>query len=266
MKKIFLTALLSATLASNSVFAESDDSVHVPSSPYLSTVYSVTENKEEIRLTNSLTKGKSRAATLIDERIKSLTSNISAVSENTKLTTEQKTTLTEQLSSNITKLTTLKSSIASSSDATSTKMLVDSIFKDFRVYGIVIPKVRIESRIYQLKNHSETLSQSFVKIQTKIDESKSKGRDVSAWQKGLDDAKVLVAQNMFKLDELLKKTATLTPLSYGTTSKSVIDSVNKDIKLISKDFNTVIGKVRKPYNMKKISPYTSTSTPTSSSR
>lgn len=265
MKKILLTVLMSSALATNYVLAESGDSVHVPSSPYFSTVYSVMENKEEVRVSGNQTKGKYRANSLIEERIKALSSNVSAIADNKKLTTEQKSLLTTQLTTSSANLTALKNSIASSTDATSTKLLIDSIFKDFRIYGIVIPKVRIESRIYQLKNHTETLSQTFSKIQTKIDESEAQGRDVSLWQKGLDDAKVLVAGEMFKLDDLLKKTATLTPQSYGTTSKEVIDSVNRDLKLISKELNTVVGKVRKPYNLKKVSTSTTVSA-TSSSR
>ncbi len=254
MKKIILSTLLfSTTIITSSAFAMSEDSVHIPSAPYLSTVYTVTENKEEVPVTrNTITKAKYRAEKLISERIKSLNSNASAITDSKNLTNEQKATLSTYITGNITQLTELKSSIGSSTDATSTKLLIDSIFKDFRIYGIVIPKVRLDSRIYQLKKHADTLSLSFSKVQTKIDESKLRGKDITSWQKGLDEAKMLVAQDMFKLDELLKKTTSLTPANYGTTSKAVIDEVNREIKVISRDFNTVVNKVRKPYNLKNI--------------
>jgi hypothetical protein len=259
-KKLLLTSLVASCLLTTHAFAESDDAVRVPAAPNLSLVSSVTENREEIKITNNLTKGKQRASNLIDERIKVLSNNIRAVGDNKNLTTEQKAILTGSLASTTLELTKLKTMIASSTDATSTKILIESIFKDFRVYGIVIPRERLDARIYQLKNHSSTLSSAFSKLQTKIDDNKGKGNDTTSWQKGLDDAKVLIAQDMFKLDELLKKTATLTPAHYGTTSKAIIDSINKDIKLVAKDFNTIVSKVRKPYSMKKLHSF-ATSTP-----
>lgn len=260
MKKLLITTLLSTFAVTTSAFAQSNDSVYVPPSPNLSVVHSVIENREDVKVqSGSLSRAKRRAEVLIDERIRALTSNKTAVTENKKLTAEQKATLNATLSTNVTNLTTLKAAIASSTDATSTKALIDSIFKDFRIYAIVIPQVRLDARIYQLKNHATTLSETFAKLQVKIDEQKAKGNDTTTWQKGLEDAKMLVAQDMYKLDELLKVTATLTPASYGTTSKAVIDSVNKEIKVVAKDFNTIVSKVRKPYRLPKL-PVTTTST------
>ncbi len=250
MKKIFITSLLTAAITVPVIFAE--ENINVPFSPVLSSVTPVTESLDSVNSFNvRKTQTKERATVLINERIQALHGNKTAIEKNNKLTEEQKTLLVTSLTTNVASLTTLKASIASSTDATTTKALSESIFKDYRIYGIVIPKVRLESRIYQLKNHTTTLSERFIKIQTKIDEHKAKGNDVTAWQKNLDDAKALVAQNMFKLDELLKKTATLTPASYGTTSKAIIDSVSSDMRAISKDLNTVVSKVRKPEISKK---------------
>jgi hypothetical protein len=250
MKKILITSLLTAAITVPVVFAE--ENINVPFSPVLSSVTPVTESVDPVNSLNARKiQTKERAAVLINERVQALQGNKTAIEKNNKLTVEQKTLLIASLTTTIANLTTLKASVASSTDATTTKALTESIFKDHRIYGIVIPKVRLESRIYQLKNHTTTLSERFTKIQTKIDEHKAKGNDIMAWQKNLDDAKALVAQNMFKLDELLKKTAALTPASYGTTSKTIIDSVSSDMRVISKDLNTVVSKVRKPEISKK---------------
>lgn len=262
MKKLIITTLLVTTAMTSGVLAESNDSVHIPAAPNLSSVYSVTENTENVKVyKGSEKRTKERGDRLVEERIRALTSNSESISENKKLTAEQKALLVGILSTNSTNLTQHKVAFSTTTDASTTKAYIESIYKDFRIFGIVIPKVRLEARIYQLKGHATTLSETFAKLQTKIDEQKAKGNDTSSWQKGLDEAKMLVAQNMFTLDELLKKTATLTPSSYGTTSKAIIESVNKDIKLISKDFNTVVSKVRKPYSMKKLPPVTASSTP-----
>lgn len=262
MKKILITTLVSSIALTTSAFADTN-TIYVPQAPAFSSVYHVSENKEDIKVAYNEAKAKKRASKIIDERIKSLESNSDAIAKNKKLTSEQKNVLITTLQSEITKLTALSVSVASSTSATTTKILIDSVFSDYRIYGIVIPKVRLEVRIYQLKNHAVTLSETFSKLQAKIDEQKAKGNDVTSWQKGLDEAKVLVAQDMFKLDELLKKTATLTPASYGTTSKAVIESVGSDIKIITKDFNTIVSKVRAPAKMKKATSVTSAATSTS---
>lgn len=250
MKKILIAGIIASFVFTPTAFAETD--IPVPVAPTLSSVSVTLEKEENIPVTPKKEEvAKKRANKLIDERIKALQENKSAIESNKKLTQDQKTTLSAALLVNINNLGALKSTISSSTDATTTKSLIESIFKEYRIYAIVIPKARLESRVYQLKNHSNTLSEVFSKMQIRIDENKAKGNDVTSWQKGLDDAKVIVAQDMFKLEELLKKTQTLTPASYGTTSKAVIESVNQEIKAVSKDFNSVVGKVRKPEVMKK---------------
>ena len=241
--------------------------VSIPSAPEISRVDSVNERMDSF-FSSSLTRLQYRGNQLIKERVNSLNANMQAVAANGTLTAEQKATLTGILSSNVTGLTALKASIASSTDASSTKVLVNSIFTNFRIYGIVIPQVRLDKRVFDLQNHSQKLSDLFVKVQAKIDEAKTKGKDVTVWQKNLDDSKVLVATDMSKLAGLLPKIATLTPATYGTTSKALIDSVNADLKSIAKDFNGIAKNLHRPSYLGNGSttpvtpPVTSTSTAT----
>ena len=219
--------------------------ISIPYAPEISRIESVNERADSFysRFTSRV---QSRASALIKERINSLNANSQAINASKTLTTEQKTALTTILSTNVTGLTALKASIASSTNATTTKALTDSIFTNFRIYGIVIPQVRLEKRVFDLQNHSQKLSDLFVKVQTNINDANAKGRNVTVWQKNLDDAKVLVANDMAKLASLLPKLATLTPATYGTTSKTIIESVNLDLKNVSKDFNSIAKTLRRP--------------------
>jgi cytochrome b involved in lipid metabolism len=241
--------------------------VSIPSAPEISRVDSVNERMDSF-LSNSLTRLQYRGNQLIKERLNTLNANSQAITANKTLTDAQKATLTSILSTNVAGLTALKTSIASSTDASSTKVLVNSIFTNFRIYGIVIPQVRLDKRVFDLQNHSQKLSELFVKVQAKIDEAKTKGKDVTVWQKNLDDSKVLVATDMSKLAGLLPKIATLTPATYGTTSKAIIDSVNTDLKSIAKDFNGIAKNLHRPSYLGNGSttpvtpPVTSTSTAT----
>lgn len=234
------------------------DDIKTPSVGEVSSVNLTNEQPQSLHM-STLSRMKYRAAELIRERINSLNANAKAVTLNKNLTTEQKNTLTTIVSTNISGLTTLGVTIASSTDATSTKALVNSIYTNFRIYGIVIPQIRLEKRIYDLQNHSVRLSDTFLKVQTKINDYKGKGKDVTVWQKNLDDAKILVANDMNTLANVLTKVKSLTPSDYGTTSKMVFSAATTDIKNVAKDFNSIAKNLNKPKKLK-ASGGTSTST------
>lgn len=252
MKKILLPTIFASLLLSTaSVFAEVSSDVVLPTTPSITSVAPVSEFMPTIKV-EKLDKMKARGAQLIKERINSLNANAQAVAASKGLTVEQKAAFATFFSGKIAELTALGVKIAQGADATTTKPLVNSIFTDFRIYAIVLPQVRLEKRIYELQNHVVKLTETFTKVQTKIDEQKAKGKDVTVWQKGLDDAKTLVTTDTQKLSTLFTQISALKPSDYGTSSKAVIDSVNKGVKEVAKDFNSIGRKVRRPEILHKV--------------
>lgn len=253
MKKNILSILaLGAALSGSVAFAEVIDttaSITIPTSPSVSLVSSVRE-KAEVMTTQTLARIKARGAQLIRERIEALISTGKVIDQSKTLTTAQKATLNATIATNITGLTTLGTSISAGTEASSTKVLVASIYSTFRIYGIVIPQIRLEKRIYDMQNYSTRLSDIFVKVQTHIDQAKTKGKDVTVWQKSLDDAKVLVATDMNTLSGLLVKASALKPTDYGTSSKATIDQLNVGIKAVAKDFNSIGKTIHASLSMK----------------
>jgi hypothetical protein len=267
MKKIIVSSvLLGALMSTSSVFAEEtavptlyaapvavsavtttavNADVVVPVTPEVTSVYPVLEKVETLKVV-SIDKMKARGAQLLKERINSLNVNAEAIAKSKALTAEQKSAFAGFFTGKILELNTLGGKIASSTDATSTKALVSSIFTDHRIYGVLIPQIRLEKRLYELQAHSVKLNDTFVKVQARITEFKNKGKDVTVWQKNLDDAKVLVATDTTKIQNLLVQINALQPSSYGTTSKSVIESVNKGTKAIANDFQSINRKVMRP--------------------
>lgn len=252
MKKTIISALsLGIIFSVSSVFAGNDEDVRLPASPEINSVSIVSEPLEKSSTSSSLTRIKSRGAQLIRERINSLESNKKVIDASKTLTIDQKTSLSTIITTNISGLSALNISIASSTDATSTKAFVSSIFTNFRIYGIVLPKIRLERRIFDLQNHSVKLSEAFVKVQTKIDEQKVKGKDVAEWQKLLDDSKVTVALDMNILNLAFTRVNALTAADYGTTSAMIIATTNTELKKVSKDFNGIMRTLHKPAHLKK---------------
>lgn len=274
MKKVFISTLaLGFALSGVSVFAEEAGIVPVPTlyqAPVASIAATMTTSAEvfiptisvpssvspltersEVIGAKSLVRVQARGAQLIKERVHSLTSNASSVSES-KLTAEQKLVFATFFSGKVADLTALGAKIAAGTDASSTKLLVASIFTDFRIYGIVIPQIRLEKRIYDLQNHIAKLTATFTSVQAKIDEQKAKGKDVTAWQKGLDGAKLLVTTDSVKLPALLSQISALKPADYGTTSKATIVSVNTGVRMIAKDLQSINRMMRRPQILHKM--------------
>ena len=249
MKKVFLSGfLVSVALSSSLVFAESTltSDVVIPSAPTVTTVPPVTENRELMRSTN-LVNIKARGIQLIDARINSLKANAVLVANSSGLTPEQKTAYASFFEVKISDLhVTRRNAITNATDVITAKALVSSIFTDLRIYGVVIPQIRLQKRMYELQNHGTKLNETFVKVQAKIDEWKAKGKDVTVWQKNLDDAKTLVVTDNQKLANLLISINNLKPSDYGTVSKTANESANKDIKSIASDFNSIRRKVMRP--------------------
>lgn len=267
MKKVIISSVVvGLVLSATSVFAESGApvptlyampvgisapplsvtrDVELPTTPEVSYVSSNVEKIEELRF-STVAKLKARGLQLIKERINSLNANAQPIANSKALTAKQKAAFASFFTTKINDLNAVGAKIASSTDATTTRSLVSSIFTDFRIYGVLLPQLRIEKRLYELQNHAGKVTESFVKVQARIDEFKAKGKDVTVWQKNLDESKTLVATDTQKLSNLLTKINALQPSDYGTTSKATIESVNKDMRLIARDFQSLNRKVKRP--------------------
>lgn len=246
MKKTVLSCfLVSMAFSSVSVFAETkSNEFSIPNTPIISHMNREYERSEKIATTTPIAKIQAYGKRIIQERIRALDLNRKEIEKNKTLTTLQKNTLTTQLTTNSTALVALGNTIASSTDVTSTKVLVESVFTQYRIFGIVIPKVRIEKRIYDLQNHVTKIQTTFTKVEAKIAEWKGKGKDITVLQNNLNNAKAMVATSTIQLTLLLAQAQTLTPSSFGTSSQSTIDSIQVSLKKISKDFNRVSSMLR----------------------
>jgi hypothetical protein len=241
------------------VFAE--ETITTPSVPEISTVVATTEKAETVK-ENRISKLKARGTALIQERAKSLSKERDVITKS-KLTDAQKKTLTDIIDQQIANLTSLKVTLDGATDATSTRRLVESVFSEYRIYGIIIPQVHLEKRIFDLQNHiTKITNEVFPKVQTAIDTQKAKGKDVTVWQTGLDKAKTTVSSDTATLAALLTKVQALKPADYGTSSKAIIESANTDIKTVSKDLRTINALIKSPRYMKNVTSTTTQATTT----
>lgn len=234
-KLIYITIITSLGLP---LFASADmrDDAFFRKEPAITTVSYLNENEHEMwGKRDVLSTLKSRGERLIKERISTLQSNKTVITGSKTLLDAQKASLTSRIDANIASLTTLSLAIGSSTDATSTKALIESVYSKFRIYGIVIPQLRLEKRIYDAQNYIAELPTLFARVEEKIKAAKEKGQDTAVWEKNLADAKAKMATNSATLADIFKKVDALTPAEYGTSSKLTIDAANTALKSVMQD-------------------------------
>jgi hypothetical protein len=93
------------------------------------------------RLSSIISKGSAE----IDRRLSTLNSLSPEISASTKLSSADKTTLTNEVTTELSGLTTLKATLAACNTISCAHTSAQSIFTDYRVYALIVPKVEIMS-------------------------------------------------------------------------------------------------------------------------
>ncbi|MCX6713722.1 MAG: hypothetical protein NTV48_01300 [Candidatus Vogelbacteria bacterium] len=231
MKKIILS-LLVVSLFSVGQIALAEDASGVPGMPEVVVPQVVNEVvpaslDKEVRLD----KIKNLGAKLIADRVNELNKLESKIlKEKKNNTVSSSSPLVTDIEAQKTGLIALGVSIKAGTVASSTKALVKTIYTDYRIFAVFIPKIHYLRAIETLKNHIANLTERFVKVQTNIDAAKVKGQDVTVRQANLDKAKITLAEVGTSLATLQIKAEGLKPADYPTASKTVLAELKAGIK------------------------------------
>jgi len=120
-----------------------------------------------------------RSDSLIANRITSLNSELTRVQNDTKMNITEKSTLTNQISTMITGLTTLKTKIDADTTAEAAFADAKQIFSNYRVYAVAEPKTRITVVINNLETLTAQLQSVIPQFQKLLTNLQSQGKDTS---------------------------------------------------------------------------------------
>lgn len=233
--KIYITALIMLSLmgTTNIAFAEGQSALEQPAAPSVSVSVPVTSEVVPNALKNEkqLKKLKNQGARMISERINSL-NRLSKLVKKSKLTEAQKNSLLISINDQVASLTDLGVKIKADTAIETARNDVKSIYENYRIYSIFIPKIKLTISLYNQQNHIEKLNGYFSKVQEKINQAKAKGKDTAARQKSLDDSKAMIPTISAKINQTLAAVTALKPGDYPTTSKKVINDANKSLREI----------------------------------
>jgi hypothetical protein len=114
------------------------------------------ERKTERQITTVVLR-KENAKKEIERRLASLNNLLIKIGNMTKLTAEQKTTLTQQVQEQITNLTALKTKIEAETDPTKLVEERKSIIDNYRIFALFMPKINILAQADKILNLVELM-------------------------------------------------------------------------------------------------------------
>lgn len=152
----------------------------------------------------------------INRRLSSLDGLTSKINAATKLTVSDKTTLANEVSSELTGLTALKTKLDAETTLSGAKADAQSIYTDYRVYALVTPKVWLVKTADDQQVVETKLTALAAKLQARITIAQNAGKNVMALQTQLNDltAKTQAAQAISSAIET--KVISLQPGDYNT--------------------------------------------------
>ncbi len=227
-----------------------------------STVKSSTKKTHEASTKNTGSKAKINqskkvgdANTAIDKRVKDLNDLVSRVSEMKNVSSAEQTSISNSIQSEITNLNNLKTKIEADTDPASLKEDIKSITADTRIYALVIPKDRILAASDKATTVINMLNAMGSKLQTRITDVQTSGKDVVALNSALADFNAKLAEATSLNGSIASAISTLTP---DQGNKTVLDSnnlalktakqnvakIDSDLASARKDVKTIMGKVK----------------------
>ena len=170
----------------------------------------------------------SRGAKEITRRLTYLNNLLTQINNATHLTASDKAALTSEINNEIAGLTALQSTLAAQTSLPGAKANVQSMITDYRVFALIIPKVRMIIYADNQQNNEAKLSTLAGKLETRIAAAKTAGTDVTSLQTKLDDMKSKISAAQALSSGVETGVLGITPDQYNA-NKSILAPYHADL-------------------------------------
>jgi hypothetical protein len=183
---------------------------------------------------------------LIESRIEFIEKLISQTKASKQIPEDSKDELIADLEKNIDGLNELKTKIANETDLEQLKALVKSIFADYRIMAIVLPRNRAKLAVARSRLVLNKLDNLSIKIEKLISLAEKNNLDITQVQALLDDYEVKIAEAKKQLNLAFLKFSQMDPsntqqaktlLAEGKAAlkaaKAALEAAKKDLKQIT---------------------------------
>lgn len=163
-----------------------------------------------------LTTLKTKGSAEINRRIDSLNSATSKINTTTKLSSSDKAYLQNEVATEISGLTSLESTLNGETTLSAARTDVQSIFSDYRVYALLLPKVRLIVAADGEIATSDKLTTLATQLQSQITTDQNAGKNVSQLQADLTDMQTQANNAQSIANSIESKVLTLQPTDYNS--------------------------------------------------
>lgn len=191
------------------------------------------------RQSNQLQNIINRSNTMITNRLTSLTTLSTRIQNDTRLSPNEKSTLSSDIQTAISGLTALKTKINADTDATTAKSDEKTIITGYYVYAAFEPKIRYLIILNNLQTVTLNLQALVPQLQNLINTSQSKGANVTQLQSLLND----VSSQLQTVNATIT-TDIITVEHIPTTSKSAAGTFSNIRTNITQVVRTGFAKIR----------------------
>lgn len=194
---------------------------------------------------------KQRASNEITRRITSLTHVINKISALKRLTDSQKAALTNDIQAEITSLTALNTKIQADTDIVTLRTDVKSIVTSYRIYLLYLPQTQIIIAADKLLNTTDMLNELVTKLQSRINEAKSKGEDVSSLETTLAGIQTKIADAKTQANNAINAVSILKPTDFPgnkpelQNARTMLQTAHKDLITVKQEAQKIIVELKK---------------------
>lgn len=152
----------------------------------------------------------------IDRRTAGLKTLLSKITTLSKLTANDKAYLTNEVNTEITGLTTLKTTLDAATTVPTARTAAQSIYTDYRVYALIFPKVWLVKTADDQQATETQLSTVAGKLQTRITTVANGGKSVTTLLGELADMKTQISNAQTISSGIETKVVSLQPSDYNS--------------------------------------------------
>lgn len=179
--------------------------------------------------------------------LNTLTSKINAA---TKLTASDKATLSNEVDTTISGLTSLKTTLDTETSLTAARADVQNIYTEYRVYALVAPKIALVKVADDQQVVEAKLTALAQKLQTRITTLQQAGKDVTSLQSSLTDMNNKIAAAQAVSSQIQAKVINLQPTDYNSDhailsgDRDQLKTAHEDNQAAYNDAKTIIAALK----------------------
>jgi chromosome segregation ATPase len=183
---------------------------------------------------SELTAIQKSADTMISVRITTLNNLLSRIQNDTRLSADDKTTLTTNINTMISNLQALKTKIDADTDVTTARADRKTIVTSYHIYVTFEPQIRLLITIDNLSTTSATVSSLVTKLQSLSTTLKGQGKDTTSMDAAITDINTqLTAINTILTTD---KTKLLGITTSSNTNQATFVQIRQDLAKVRGDF------------------------------